>query len=37
MQILGRESAEFVDFDREMSKKHRDKIPNNEHTDGKRD
>lgn len=37
MQILGRESAEFVDFDGEMSKNHRDRIPNNEHTEGKRE
>lgn len=37
MQILEHESAELVDFDGEMSKNHRDRIPNNEHTEGKRE
>lgn len=37
MQILGRESAEKVDFAGEKSKNHRDTIPNNEHTEGKRE
>ena len=37
MQVLERESAELVDFYGEMSKNHRDRIPNNEHTEGKRE
>ena len=36
MQVLDPKSTEFDDFDGEMSKNHRDAIPNNEHTDGMR-
>ena len=36
MQVLKHESAEFVNFDGEKSKNHRDAIPNNEHTEGMR-
>lgn len=37
MQVFEHESAELVDFDGEMSKNHRDALPNNEHTEGKRE
>lgn len=37
MQVLEHESVELVDFDGEMSKNHRDRILNNEHTEGKRE
>ena len=36
MQVLEHESAKFGVFDREMSKNHRDRIPNNRQTKGKR-
>lgn len=35
MQVFEHESAEFVNFDGEKSKNHRDTIPNNEQTQRK--